>query len=100
MDLERLVALIVKTVVEELVRQDIIRIDPTEESPSKAEGRSARPPVESNGRESRVVSAQMILDAAKAGAMTYGVSARALVTPLAVDVAREKGIRIKRAGKG
>ena len=28
MDLERLIALIVKTVVEELVRQDVIRSDP------------------------------------------------------------------------
>lgn len=102
MDLERLVALIVKTVIEELVRQDVIRIDhPTEVvlSQDRTRPTTSSTGIGSNRKEGRVVSAQMILDAAKAGATTYDVPASAIITPLAADVAREKGIRIKRADK-
>jgi len=46
------------------------------------------------------VSAQMILDAAKAGVTTYEAPAHALITPLAAEVAREKGIEIISADTG
>ncbi|MDP6053652.1 MAG: hypothetical protein QF879_15005 [Candidatus Latescibacteria bacterium] len=99
MDLERLIALIVKTVVEELVRQDVIRLDHTGVTLSQGQGKTVSSAV-SNRSPGRVVSAQMILDAAKAGVTTYEAPAHALITPLAAEVAREKGIEIISADTG
>lgn len=98
MDLERLVALVVKTVIEELVRQNVIRPGQYASTHGRTES-PAVPPVKKQAT-GRVVSAQMILDAAAAGAVSYEAPPGALITPLAADVAREKGIRILKAGKG
>ncbi len=99
MDLERLIALIVKTVVEELVRQDVICLDHTGVTLSQSQDTTVSSTV-SNRSPGRVVSAQMILDAAKAGILTYEAPAHALITPLAAEVAREKGIKIIGADEG
>ncbi|MBI4551746.1 MAG: hypothetical protein HY710_05720 [Candidatus Latescibacteria bacterium] len=86
MDLERLITLIVKTVVEELVRQGVIQ-GTTPAAPA------SRPMTEKGKR--RVVTARMVLDAAAAGRSTLDVPVGSLITPLARDTAKEKGIAIR-----
>jgi hypothetical protein len=88
-DLERLIALIVKSVVEELARQGLIQ---TEERPETAAPAASKPAPGTR----RVVSARMVLEAAGAGRLSLDVPCNALITPLASDVAREKGITIRR----
>lgn len=86
MDLERLITLIVKTVVEELIRQGVIQ-GTTPAAPA------SRPMTETGKR--RVVTARMVLDAAAAGRSTLDAPAGALITPLARDTAKEKGMTIR-----
>ena len=92
MDIERLIALIVKTVVEELARQGLIRVDDVS-SPKHPAASGAVMPAKSRRR---VISAEIVLDAAQAGSTELEVASDALITPLAQDTAKGKGVTIKR----
>ena len=98
MDIERLIAFIVKTVVEELARQGFINVNDTV--------RPNRPAVSNNvvnlatvsaKSRDRVVSAEMVQEAARSGHTELEVASDALITPLAQDTAKEKGLTIRRA---
>jgi hypothetical protein len=96
-DIERLIALIVKTVIEELTRQGLIRPEGLMEGsqPDVA----ATPTVDPAKSARRVISAEIVLDAARTGRSVLEVPPDAIITPLAQDTAKEKGITIRR-GKG
>ena len=99
-DIERLVALIVKTVIEELTRQGIIRSDGLMERSQPAVTATPIPdPAKPAKSSRRVVSAEIVLDAIRNGKSALEVPPNAIITPLAQDTAKEKGITIQR-GKG
>ena len=92
MDIERLIALIVRTAIEELSRQGMFSEGLT--GTPKREDTQAHvnlPPAKS---ARRVITAQMVLDAAKQGQTVLQTPAGAIVTPLARDTAQEKGVTI------
>lgn len=89
MDIERLIVLIVKTVVEELLRLGVISADQTSQTVPPL------PHSATTAGKRRVVTAQMVLDAAAMGHTTLDVPSGSLITPLARDTAKEKGITIR-----
>lgn len=97
MELERLITLIVKTIIEELGRQGLLQAEgATKPDVSTPLPMAAPKPLSVT---QRVISAQVVLDAAKAGHRVLDIPAKALITPLAADVAREKQVRFRRVGE-
>ena len=96
MDIERLITLIVKTVVEELARQGLIRGDSISSPKRPVTSDAISPPASEAAPRRRVVSAAMVVNAAQAGDTELEVATDALITPLAQDMAKEKGVTIKR----
>lgn len=101
MELERLIIVIVKTVIEELGRLGLIRPCGVTLSDPSVSASAAAPPAASKplSVKQRVISAQVVLDAAKTGQRVLDIPAKALITPLAADVAREKQISFQRVGE-
>jgi len=98
-NVEQLILLIVRTVVEELGRQGLLHSEtPSSTGPPLAtSASSATAPLSASLTvERRVVSAQTVLDAVRAGYSRIDVPPRAIVTPLAADLAKEKGMVIRR----
>ena len=91
-DLERLIVLIVKTVIDELIRQGVIPADRM--SPAAP----SQPHSTTTAGKRRVVTAAIVLDAAALGQRTVDVPAGSLITPLARDTAKDKGITIRVGG--
>ena len=98
MDIERLIALIVKTVVEELTRQGIIQSDISTTRVRFDKATTSVKPEKQDiyAVEHRVISEQIVLNASRAGHSVLEVPSNALITPLAEDTAKEKGLRIRR----
>jgi len=97
-DIERLIAFIVKTVVEELARQGFITVNDTARQNRPAVGNAVVDLSTASAKSrDRVVSAEMVLEAARAGHAELEVASYALITPLAQDTAKEKGLTIRRA---
>ncbi len=95
MDIERLIAIIVKTVVEELARQGFIKATGRPNPPGVSNTVSDAATETAKSRK-RVVSAEMVLEVARAGHIELEVASDALITPLARDTAKEKGLTIRR----
>jgi hypothetical protein len=97
-ELERLVTLIVRTVIEELVRQGMIQTGMVTE---KKRGPEAAAPTAARAArcDRKVISARIVLDVAKAGHTRLVAPSGAIITPLALDMAREKGVVIEREGE-
>ena len=97
MELERLITLIVRTIIEELGRQGLLRSEGITR-PDVPPPVAVTAPTSLSAKQ-RVISAQVVLDTAKAGHRVLDIPANALITPLAADVAREKQVRFRREGE-
>lgn len=97
MELERLITLIVRTIIEELGRHGLLRAEGFTR-PDLPQSVPVIAPTPLFAKQ-RVISAQLVLDTAKAGHRVLDIPANALITPLAADVAREKQVRFRREGE-
>lgn len=93
MDTERLIALIVKTVIEELTRQGLMQADVTGQRALSVASETNGPGIRT---KRHVISEETVMEAVRQGKCLLEINAEALITPLASDTANEKGIRIKR----
>jgi hypothetical protein len=92
-DTERLIALIVRTVIEELTRRGLMQSNVTDQSTPGAVSEAGDPGIRTN---CHVISEETVLEAVRQGKCLLEINAQALITPLASDTANEKGIRLKR----
>ncbi len=92
MDTDRLIALIVEAVLEELERQGVLH----------GECHTAdvlNTPKEQNAvsvSDKHVISEATVLESAKSGSLVLEVARDALITPLANDTAKERRVTIRR----